>query len=375
MQDGNIAGWLGAVLSTASVTYLLVAIIAAVVKRPHGRKARKADYRPPVTILKPLCGDEPCLYEALRSFCTQDYPEYQIVFGVHDGADDACLTVARLKREFPELDMQLVIDGRIHGRNRKVSNLTNILGWARHDYLVLSDSDVFVECDYLDKIVELLGRPGTGLVTCMYRARALSHAASRFGALFIDEWFMPAVMVSRLFGVQSFVSGVTMAIRRDTLSEIGGFGNVADCLADDYMLGRAVRQLGLRTLVAPFLVETVVAEKSFNSVAHHELRWMSTIRSVQPIGYALSGITCGVSIPLLSVFIGEASHPSLYLLGVALVLRLVLHFVASGHAPVKAIRSAWLLPVRDLFVFGVWVAGFFYRSVTWREKAVPVSNV
>lgn len=375
MQGGNIAGWLGAVLSTASVAYLLVAIVAAIVKRPHGKRAREADYRPPVTILKPLCGDEPCLYEALRSFCIQDYPEYQIVFGVRDGADDACRTVARLKREFPGLDMQLVIDGRVRGRNLKISNLSNMLGWARHDYIVLSDSDVFVQRDYLGKIVAVLGRPGTGLVTCMYRARALSHAASRFGALFIDEWFMPAVMVSRLFGVQSFVSGVTMAIRRETLSEIGDFENVADCLADDYMLGRAVRQLGLRTIVAPFFVETVVADTSFNGVVHHELRWMSTIRSVQPIGYALSGITCGVSIPLLSVFIGEASHPSMYLLGGALLLRLVLHFVTSGQSPVKAILSAWLLPVRDLFVFGVWVAGFFYRSVSWREKAVPVSNV
>lgn len=375
MQDGNIAGWFSTVLSAASVAYLAVAIIAAIIKRPRGKRSDHADYHPPITVLKPLCGDEPCLYEALRSFCIQDYPEYQIVFGVRDGADDACRSVARLKQEFPGLDMQLVIDGRIRGRNLKVSNLSNMLGRARHDFLVLSDSDVFVERNYLGKIVSLLAQPGTGLVTCMYRARPLCQAASRFGALFIDEWFMPAVMVSRLFGVQSFVSGVTIAIRRDTLCEIGGFESVVGCLADDYMLGRAVRRLGLRTSVAPFFVETVVAEKSLKRVARHELRWMSTIRAVQPVGYALSGITCGVSIPLLSIVIGEASRPSMYLLGGALLLRSVLHVISSRQAPIKALQSVWLLPVRDLFVFGVWVAGFFYRNVSWREKAVTVSNV
>lgn len=374
MQDGDIAGWLGVLLSAASVAYLLLAIVAVILRRPKGKISDRGQL-PPITILKPLCGDEPCLYEALRSFCLQDYPQYQIVFGVREGSDDACLTVARLQREFPDLDMKIVVDERISGRNLKVSNLSNMLGWARHDYLVISDSDVLVKDDYLRKIAALIKLPNVGLVTCMYRAHALAHSASRFGALFIDDWFMPAVMVSRLLGVQSFVSGVTMAIRRDILSQVGDFDRVTDCLADDYMLGRAVRDLGLQTVVAPFLVETVVAEDSLYAVARHELRWMSTIRSVQPIGYAFSGITCGVTMPLLGVYMSGGAPSLVYLLGGALLLRLILHCLAVRQTPINIIRSIWLLPVRDLFVFGVWVAGFFYRSVNWREKAIPVSNV
>jgi len=375
MQNGDIAAWLGVMLSGASVAYLLLAIAAVTLKRPRDRACENSDDLPPITVLKPLCGDEPCLYEALRSFCLQDYPLYQIIFGVQDGADEACLIVERLQREFPDLDLKLVVDERISGQNLKVSNLSNMLGWARHDYVVISDSDVFVEGEYLRKIAALLKQPDVGLVTCMYRARSLPQSASRFGALFIDDWFMPAVMVSRLLGVQSFVSGVTMALRRDVLSELGDFDEVTDSIADDYMLGCAVRRLGLRTVIAPFFVETMVAENNLYDVARHELRWMSTIRSVQPFGYAFSGVTCGITLPLLGVFMSGDAPSLVYVLGGALLLRLILHCLSTKKTLVSMIRSVWLLPARDLFVFGVWVAGFFYRSVSWREKAIAVSNV
>ena len=166
-----------------------------------------------------------------------------------------------------------------------------------------------------------------------------------------------------------------MAARRVVLSGIGDFDEGADCLAVVYMLGSAVRRLGLRTIVAPFFVETVVAEDSLYAVARHELRWMSTIRSVQPIGYAFSGITCGVTMPFLGVLLSGGASSLVYLLGGALLLRLILHCLSGKQTLVDVMRSIWLLPMRDLFVFGVWVAGFFYRSVNWREKAIPVSNV
>ena len=375
MHNGDFGAWLGAMLSAASVAYLLLAIAAVILKRPRGSIDERSDHRPPITVLKPLCGDEPCLYESLRSFCVQDYPQYQIVFGVQDGADDACRIVECLQREFPDRDLKLVVDERVIGQNRKVSNLSNMLGWARHDYLVISDSDVFVEKEYLGKISALLKKPDVGLVTCMYCARSLPQSASRFGALFIDDWFMPAVMVSRLLGVKSFVSGVTMALRRDVLSELGDFDEVADSIADDYMLGCAVRGLGLKTVIAPFFVETVVAENSLYDVARHELRWMSTIRSAQPVGYAFSGVTCGIALPLLGVLMSADAPSLVYMLGGALLLRLTLHCLSTRKTLTSLFRSVWLVPVRDLFVFGVWVAGFFYRTVTWREKAIPVSNV
>lgn len=376
MQTGNIVGWIGLALSAASVAYSLLAVAAVILERCRGHKSLGVvDYSPPVTVLKPLCGDEPCLYEALRSFCIQDYPEYQIVFGVREDTDGACLIVERLKREFPSLDLTLVIDGRVTGKNLKISNLANMMTRARYNHLVISDSDVIVENTYLGRVVSPLENRAIGLVTCIYRARALEHPVSRFGALFIDGWFMPAVLVSRLLGVQSFVSGVTMAMRRDTLTAIGGFESLANCLADDYMLGRAVRRLGLRTAVTPIPVETVVAEKSLSAVASHELRWMCTIRSVQPLGYTFSGITCGVTLPLFGVFMGTGAPSVVGLLGGSLLLRAVLHCLWSGQPSGDAIRSVWLLPLRDLWMFGIWLAGFFCRKVNWRQQTVSVSKV
>lgn len=166
-----------------------------------------------------------------------------------------------------------------------------------------------------------------------------------------------------------------MALRRDVLSEVGDFDEVTDFLADDYQLGCAVRRLGLQTVVAPFFVETVVAEDNLYDLAQHELRWMSTIRSVQPIGYAFSVITCGITMPLLGVFMSDGAPSLLCLLGGAFFLRFVLHCLSTKPTLTRLIRSVWLLPMRDLFVFGLWTAGFFYRFVNWREKAIPVNSV
>lgn len=366
-------GWVGLALSAASVGYSLLATVAVILWRSRRRRVDATGYWPPVTVLKPLCGDEPCLYEALRSFCVQRYPQYQIVFGVREGADRARRVVERLEREFPSLDMTLVINERVIGRNFKVCNLANMMAAARYDHLVIADSDVVVGTDYLEQVVQPLADRTVGLVTCIYRGRALGHLASRFGALFIDGWFMPAVLVSRLLGSQSFVSGATMALRQDTLEAVGGFERLANHLADDYMLGRLVRRLGLLTVIAPVTVETVVTESNFSSVVGHELRWMRTIRSLQPAGYVFSGITCGVTFPLIGVVLGAGALPVLGLLTSSLLLRLVLHCAWAELPPIRAIRVAWLVPARDLLIFGVWSAGFFCRNVSWRQQTLSVA--
>lgn len=366
-------GWIGFAVSAASVSYTLLATVAVILWRRRRARADNPGYCPPVTVLKPLCGDEPCLYEALRSFCVQRYPQYQIVFGVREGADRARRVVERLEREFPSLDMTLVVNERVIGRNFKVCNLANMMAAARYDHLVIADSDVIVGSDYLRQVVQPLANRAVGLVTCIYRGRALGHLASRFGALFIDGWFMPAVLVSRLLGSQSFVSGATMALRRDTLKAVGGFERLANHLADDYMLGCLVRRLGLLTVVAPVTVETVVTESNFSSVIGHELRWMRTIRSLQPAGYIFSGITCGVTFPLIGVVLGAGTSPVLGLLTSSLLLRLVLHCAWAELPPIRAIRAAWLVPARDLLIFGVWSAGFFCRNVSWRQQTLSVA--
>jgi ceramide glucosyltransferase len=248
---------------------------------------------PPVTVLKPLCGAEHAIYECLRSFCEQDYPRFQIVFGVSDSDDPAIAVVRRLQREFPGRDLKLAIDGRQHGSSPKVSNLINMMALARHDYLVIADSDVRVTRGYLAKVVAPLLDPRVGIVTCSYRGWPRAGLWSLLGCLFINEWFTPSVRVAAMAGSRSFAFGATIAIRRQVLASIGGFEAIANQLADDYRLGELTRRMGLRTVLSEVVVETCVDERNLDELLRHELRRLRTIRAVRPAGHALCFITFG----------------------------------------------------------------------------------
>jgi len=374
---------IGIALTVLAAAYALVACFAEARtgKRVRGMCAR--DYErcagamrsaaleccPPVSVLKPLCGGEPNLYECLRSFCVQDHPHYQIVFGVQDGADAALSVARRLQVELPTQDIAVVIDARLHGSNRKVSNLANMLPAAHHSMLVLSDSDVIVDTGYLRRVTAPLSDPSVGLVTSLYRARAVGGGWSHLVALFINEWFMPAVRIARLFGSDSFTSGVTIALRRQTLERLGGFAAIADVLADDYWLGAHTRRLGLATVAAEGIVDTVVAERSFSAVCRHELRWLRTIRSVQPHGYVPLGISFTLPVAALGTLLAGADSIVLGVLALAVVARLLLHFLArSGSAPL------WLVPVGDLLAFALWCVSFVSRRVHWRAGVFDVER-
>ena len=263
--------WCGTALAGAAAAY---AVTAAFALRTRFKSPALAPIQdaPGVTMLKPLCGAEHELYECLRSFCDQAYPRFQIVFGVSDGADPAVEVVARLQREFPALDLKLAVDRRQHGSSRKVSNLINMMPLARHDYLIVSDSDVRVKRDYLAKVAGPLLDGGVGIVTCAYRGRPRRGLWSLLGSMFINEWFMPSVRVAAMAGSRSFAFGVTIAIRRQVLDRIGGFAIIANQLADDYRLGELTRGLGLRTVLSEVVVETSVSERSFGELVRHELR-------------------------------------------------------------------------------------------------------
>ena len=227
--------------------YAVLNALAVLIWRLPRRELRTPS-RPPVTVLKPLCGLEPGLYEHLRSFCQQDYPRFEIVFGVRDQADPACSVVYRLVDEFPELPLKVVINPKLHGNNRKVSNLINMLPHASHELLVISDSDTAVSHDYLTTVTApLLLDDLVGLVTCIYCGVPTQPIWSRLGAMYVNEWYMPSVVLAWLFGHQGYVSGQTMCLRRDTLAAIGGLEVLADYLADDYRLGELVRRSGLRS--------------------------------------------------------------------------------------------------------------------------------
>jgi ceramide glucosyltransferase len=333
--------------------------------------------QPPVTILKPLCGDEPELYDNLRSFCSLPYAGLQIVFGVRDPDDPAIAVVRRLQADLPHIDIALVNDPRIYGANYKVSNLINMMHAAKHDILVLSDSDMRVDPSYLGTILGTLERPGVGLATCLYVADPLPGRWSQMGAAGVNYWFLPSAAVSKLLGGKVGCYGASIALRRATLDKVGGFMALKDQLADDYALGALVRGSGEQVVVAPYFPRTIVEEPSFEALSNHELRWARTIRNTEPAGYAGSAITHPVPLALLGGAFGlvaELPWPMLLLaLVTAGLCRLAL---VAGVTRTIAARWPvwWLVPARDILSLAVLVLAYCGRSVSWRDSDFRVDS-
>jgi ceramide glucosyltransferase len=324
------------------------------------------------TILKPLCGCEPETYACLRSFCDQQYPEFQIVFGVAAADDPVLAVVRRLQREFPHRDVRILIDRRQHGSSRKVSNLINMMSEASHDYLVIADSDVCVDDRYLAKVVAPLGDAGVGVVTCAYRGVPRGGFWSLMGSLFINEWFTPSVYVAAKAGSRSFAFGATIALRRDVLSRIGGFSAIANHLADDYRLGELTRRLGLRTVLSDVEVDVVVAESSLGSLVAHELRWLRTIRAVRPLAYCFCFVTFALPAALLGALLSRGGSIALTLLAIVAVARVLLHLkMRQGRAWTA---QAALIPLRDCLSLALWAWSFTNRRVQWRDAHYEVSR-
>jgi ceramide glucosyltransferase len=339
-----------------------------------------------VSVLKPLCGAEPRLYENLRTFCEQRHEHFQLVLGVSSPDDPAIAVVRRLQKVYPTHDIELAIDTRVHGSNLKVSNLMNMAGRARHDVIVIADSDIAVQADYLDSVAAPLADPRVGVVTCLYLARGVGGFWPRVGALFINEWFAPSVRVAHAAGSRRFGFGATLALRRATLERIGGFDALKNCLADDYWLAEHVRALGLQTVLSRVMVATDVIEPTFRALWQRETRWLRTIRSVSPLGFASLVITFPTPWLLtgawLSAFLASGAYhgaPAAAALasaastGAGLGARLLLHLRAARHE-----RTFWrdlpLVPLRDMLLALQWCVGAFGSHVTWRGARVPLET-
>lgn len=353
----------GTSLTGITLAYTLVAWIAVRKRKPVSRSAAA---RPPqATVLKALCGAEYGLYEHLRSFCEQDHGEFQIIFGVADANDEAVAIVRQLQRDFAAADLQLVIDGRQHGANRKVSNLVNMASHARYDYLVVADSDIRVDRDYLSKVTLPLLDPTVGIVTCPYRGCPRAGLWSLLGSLLINDWFMPAVRLAALAGSESFAFGATIAIRRHVLTQVGGFHAVADQLADDYRLGELTRRIGLRTVLSEIIVETCVDEGTLGDLFRHNVRWLRTIRAVRPVGHFLSFVTFGVPVALLGCLCASLSSATVVMSAMTLGARLLLH--RASRQPHLRLGKPWLLALSDLFGVACWAWSLVARQVQWRN--------
>jgi len=368
----SLLGELLIAASAAGCVYLVHASVA--VRRFVRGRTTARDGHGPVSVLKPLRGEDPGLYENLASFFRQDIDEFQIVFGVSDAQDPALPVVRRLRAEFPQVDVALVIDDRTSGSNPKIANLRNMLPAAKHEVLVISDSDMRVSPTYLGELSSMLRQPGVALVTCLYRGISGGGFWSQLACLYINHSFLPQAVVGAGLNVGAGCFGATLALRRGTLEAIGGFAVAANTLADDHALGSAVRTGGGRVVISRHLIDNIVVEPGLRSLFRHELRWARTVRSVAPpLGYAGSVLTHPVMLAFTALIIGAQPALAAGTLIAALAFRVVT--AALNNRALRLRQTAiWLLPIRDALTFALFLSSFFAQAVTWRDQTFRVRS-
>jgi ceramide glucosyltransferase len=332
---------------------------------------------PPVSILKPLRGSDPEMYSSFRSHCLLDYPEYEILFAVHDANDPAVTLVEKLKAEFPERNIQIVVFPKGLGANVKVSNLAQLAPLAKHEYLVVNDSDIRVQGDYLQQILREFEDDTVGLVTCLYRAVANQTIGSKLEALGIStDFFGGVLMAQALEGELRFGLGSTLAFRRTDLQRIGGFEAIVDYLADDYELGARISQSGKRVEIADTVVDTFLPRYSWREFWRHQLRWARGIRDSRPWGYLGLALTHAIPWALLTVAFARGARWAWTFLAAAIAIRLAMAFVV-GHSVIRDRQVGhlwWLIPLRDCIALLIWASAFAGRTVYWRGDKFVLKN-
>ncbi len=327
---------------------------------------------PPVSVLKPLCGTEPLTELALESFFLIEYPVFQLVFGVQNPADPVLEIVNLLRARYPARDVAVVIDTSLHGSNRKVSNLINMLAAATYETLVMSDADIHVPPYFLDRVVACLNAPDVGLVTTLYTALpGTPHLATTMGANQINYTFLPGALLARRLGRQDCL-GVTVAMTKSVLASVGGLQSVANNLADDQVLGRKVRALGYKLMLAQVIPATTVPEANFTALLRHELRWARTIRALVPIPYAASVLQISLFWALLCVAATGGNFWAWVLFFAVLMTRYALARRIDKALGLAKAGEAWLFLVRDVCSAIIYIASFSGATVDWRGHKMRV---
>jgi len=328
-------------------------------------------FNPPLSVLKPVRGDDPEAFAAFESHCRLDYPEYELIFGVCDPADPAIAAIERLKQEYPQKAIRLVLCPQDLGANRKLSNLVQMLPHARYQYLIVNDSDIRVAPDYLRKVMAPFADSGVGLVTALYRGAPSPTFGSRLESVGISADFTGGVLAARLLeGGVRFALGSTMAIRSDVLATIGGFEPLLGYLADDYELGKRTAEAGFRVEIADTVVDTHLPAYSWGGFLEHQLRWWRGIRHSRRSGYLGLALTFGVPWALAALLAAGGAMWSWFLLLATLAARFGIAGYVVGavlHDPHYRRLSA-LLPLRDFVALGIWLVSFFGTTVTWRGE-------
>ncbi len=354
----------------AAIAYTVIAIFCIARFRRGDEPAAKGT--PPVTLLVPLHGAEHELEENLRAFALQDYPDVQLIFGVAR-EDDPALPIARaVAAALPGRQIEIDVGEVPHAQNPKIANVLSMMRLVRHRLLILADSDTRVTPSYVRFVTAPLADPGIGVVSCLFAGIPDGTFSSQLGAMFMNEHFIPSVLVNRLFGPQRHCLGPTNAMRAEVLERIGGFEALAPHLADDYMLGHMAAAGGFRVVFSRYVVHTIVSDSSLAVLWDHELRWHRTIRSVQPAGYAGMFLTHPLPLALFGFLLWPHLTGAAILAGAA-IARLILQRVAARSLGIDP-APAWLVLPRDLFGFAVWACGLGSKAVRWRGNRLQIET-
>lgn len=363
-------------LAALPLAYYIAATIAAFRFFQRDRGAKRADYLPPVSLLKPVRGADFATYENYKSFCNQDYPAYEILFAVNDATDEAVPIVQRLITEFPRRAIRLYVGAENLGANRKVNKLERLSHQAKHEYLVLTDGDVRIGPNYLREVIAPFADQRTGAVTSFYRGIAEPNLGAELEAVGASSDFFPGVLMAEWTEGMHFALGASIVTTKTWLSKIGGFAAIAGMLADDYELGFRISRAGGRVVLSHEPVWTVYPAQSLKSFWDHQIRWARTVRLCRPVSYLGLVLTLGFPWALLAALIAPTKWIAVGYLAAYLVLRHVMAWTVGvwGIGDDVLRRKIWLVPLRDALYAFIWVAGFASNRVVWGGEQYVMQN-
>jgi ceramide glucosyltransferase len=359
-----------AVLLTGSLVYCVLIVVAT--RRFLSTTLPNPGNKPPISVLKPLCGHDDGLEENLRSFLTQDYPKYEVLFGVHRSDDPAVAVAENIIREFSgRISARLVITGESPIPNAKAFSLNRMVREANYDVLVMSDSDVRVTPSLLSHLAQELQDDHIGLISCPYRAVPGKSLWSRLEAIGMNTELLGGVMVARMIEGMRFALGCTVAVRRSVLENMGGFGYLQEFLAEDFVIGQRAAELGHGVLFSSYVIEHRIGSQQMMPNLGHRMRWARSTRRSRPLGYWGQIFTYPLPLALLLCAVYPSAWPILFL---TIILRGAAALATARdivHDPVTQ-RQWWLLPIQDVIGFFVWISGFVGDKIIWRNRKCTV---
>lgn len=371
----NIINLLLLILCLVSVWFNCYAIYAAFCFF-RNQQPINTDFHPPITIIKPVCGLDPNTYQNLASFCQQDYPDYQIIFGFRDSDDPAIPTVKQIIHDFQHLDIELVVCPRLIGSNLKMSNVANASENAKHEILFIVDSDIRVERDYLQRVIQPLQDQKVGVITCLYRS-LVNHWTTILTAISTSTEFAAGVLVNHNLAKSiNYAFGQTIVIRKEALTAIGGFEAIANYLADDFQLGYLPAKAGYKVVLSGYVVEHELTASSLTDAITQKIRWAQCVRVSRPWGYLGLIFIYGTVISALFLISTGASNLSWIIFSITWLTRFIMGWIV-GVVSIQdqtTKKYLWLIPLSDLFGLIIWCCSFLSNTTKWRREQFKLTK-